>query len=70
MIDKIMLESHRNLLRWLPKPIKELERKAKKSVRHKQKLCTQEMVDFMEALHAMSDEEFEAYFFSLSREKI
>lgn len=69
-MDTIMLETHENLLRWLPEPIKELERKARKSARRKQKLCTQEMVDFMEALYAMTNEEFEAYFYSLSDKSI
>ena len=67
-MDKVMLEAHKNLLRWLPRSIEELERKAKKSYRHRQKLCTQEQVDFAEALRAMSDKKFEAYFYSLSSE--
>ena len=65
-MDAIMLETHKNLLRWLPKSIEELELKARKSVRHKQKLWTQEEVDFADAIKAMSDDEFEEYFFSLS----
>ena len=45
-----MLETHQNLLRWLEKPESELRRKALKARRIKQKLFTQEEIDYSEAV--------------------
>jgi hypothetical protein len=55
-------ETHKNLIRWLNKPISELDRKAKKAYRHKQKICTQEDEDFSLALRQLTDSELDEIF--------
>ena len=60
-METIDLETHKNLIRWLNTPIGELKRKAEKAVRCKQKLWTQEEVDFAEALASLRHDEFERY---------
>jgi len=56
-----MMETHRNLIRWLDKPESELYRKALKSARHKQKIWTQEQIDYSEAVGKRYAEFFECF---------
>ena len=58
-----MQETHKNLIRWLSPTIEELERKAVKAYRHKQKIWTQEDEDYALAIGMFSDIELDEVFF-------
>ena len=58
----MITETHENLLRWLETPIDELERKAKKAYRHKQKIWTQEDENYAVALANLNGADIDGIF--------